>query len=332
MTNVRWIPIFSTGTDAPLPRCEWALDGGIVAGVFAYTIWGIGLVYVKWLEYVPALEITAQRVIWALVFVALWISIFPRWHEVGAAFRSTKELKLLLLSATFCGINWLLSAVGVLHAHVMELSFGYFFAPISIVVAGKILLRERITIAQFVAAGLASLAVAVQATSIGSMPWLSLAVGLNWTCYAYTRKKCTAAPIPGFFVECLLLSIPAIAYVWVLENNSSGHFLRDWHTRLLLIGLFSVTAIPLMCFATATRKLRLVTMGFLQYISPSLSFITAVTIFHERASSVKIISFPIVWLALTVFAWDAVQGERRRQLSPNSPTSPLVQHSSKTNG
>ena len=307
--------ISSSGAPTSRGKSGFTFDGGVVAGVSAFAIWGVGLIYIKWLQHVPAFEITAQRVIWALLFVIGWLFIIRKWGAVATAFRSVQELKVLSIAAIFCGFNWLFSAVAVLNGYVVELSFGYFVAPIMIVITGAALLRERMNILQATAVGLAAIAAAVQGVAIGNVPWFSLAVGLNWTCYSYVRKKCTTPAVPGFFVECFLLAIPALAYVYFIETNQQGHFLADSYTTALLIGSFSVTAVPLICFTAANKKLRLVTMGILQYIAPSLQFLSAVAIFQEPASAAKLVTFPIIWVALTIFAWDAVRRERWQRVS-----------------
>jgi chloramphenicol-sensitive protein RarD len=293
----------------------------------AYTIWGLCVVLLKWLGHVPMLEVTAHRVVWSLVFIVAWISLQGRWGEVARAASNPRILLLLAVTASLIAANWLIFIWAVTAGHVLELSFGYFFCPILVVAIGTLLDGERLLGKQPLVLGLTVVAVAIQGLAIGRLPLFALTVGLNFAVYTYVRKKVHAAgvqSVPGFFIECLLMSLVAVPYVLWLEGTGAGHFTLDQRTALLLMATISVTALPLILFASSNGKLRLVTTGILQYITPSLQFLLALFVYGEAFDGLKLFTFSLIWAALTLFTWDAIERERAKALAQTGE-GPLAQ-------
>jgi chloramphenicol-sensitive protein RarD len=299
----------------PMFGTDNALAGAVAMSVAAYTIWGVCVVLFKYLGHVPLLEITAHRVVWSLLFVALWLSLQGRWGEVKAAIAKPRNVAMLGVTGALVGGNWLIFVWAVAAGQVLELSFGYFLAPICVVLVGTLLAREQLVGRQRLVVGLTVVAVAIQALALGRLPVFALMVGVNWAIYTYVRRKIPVQAVPGFFIECLLMTVPALIYLLVLERRGLGHFRADTSTALLLISTVTVTALPLILFAASNAKLRLVTTSLLQYITPSLHFLIALIIYGEPVNGVKLFTFLLIWSALALFTLDAFERERQKAIA-----------------
>lgn len=300
------------GLGAAIGNADREIQSAVVMSVAAYAIWGVCVILFKWLGNVPLLEITAHRVVWSLLFVAVWIGMQGRWGEVRKALANPRHVMLLGVTGLLIGMNWLIFVWAVAAGQVLEISFGYFFAPIAIVMLGAFVLREPLNSKQQLVVGLTIAAVVIQGTALGRLPWFSLMVGANWAIYTFVRKKIMVQAVPGFFIECLLLTPPALLYILFLEGQGLGHFRTDASTAGLLISTVLVTALPLILFAAGNAKLKLVTTGLLQYVTPSLHFLIAVLIYREPVNSVKLFTFGLIWSALAIYSWDAIERERAK--------------------
>ena len=280
---------------------------GIFYALGAYFIWGIAPAYFKLVKQVAPAEIMTHRVIWSALFMVLLISLSRSWPQVQAVLRQPKKVLLLALTAFAIGGNWLLFIWAVNNQHMLEASLGYFINPLINVVFGMLFLRERFRRLQWVAVLLATLGVLIQLWQFGSLPVIALGLALSFAFYGLLRKKIQVDAQSGMLIEtCWLLPLAAI-YLFGIADSSTSHLSANaMSLNLMLIAAGIVTTIPLMLFAAACTRLRLSTVGFFQYLGPTLMFLLAVVFYDERITPDKLITFCFIWLALAVFIGDAV--------------------------
>jgi chloramphenicol-sensitive protein RarD len=287
---------------------------GLVYGLAAYGAWGVFPIYLKAVRTVPVVEVLCHRVVWALVVLAVITAVRGETRAVMAALRDRRALLVLSGSTVLIAINWLVYIFSVAHARILESSLGYYINPLVSVLLGIVLLGERLTALMKAAVVAAAAGVTWLAFDLGQLPWISLVLAFSFGTYGLLRKIAPVGALIGLTVETLLLAPFCAAYlVWSMTHGRSG-FLADgpWiRTLLLLAG--PVTAIPLLCFAGAARRLPLSTMGFLQYVSPTLQFLLAVVVYHEPFSRGRAGAFACIWVAVAIFAFDSV---RRRAPEP----------------
>jgi chloramphenicol-sensitive protein RarD len=280
---------------------------GLVAGIAAFTTWGLIPVYWKLLRKIPASEILAHRFVWTSLFLVALLTWQARWPDVRNILRSRRTTLYCLSSGLAVALNWFFFIYAVNIGHVIETSLGYFMTPLVNVLFGAILLRERLTRWQLFSILLASAAVIYLTVGYGQFPWIALALCLSFGLYGLLRKQSGTAAIPGLFVETVLLVPAALAYLISLQMHGQLHF--NLHSRMLSILLIStgiVTAVPLFWFGYAARHLRLTTIGFLQYLSPTGSFFLGVFLYREPFTRTHLITFSLIWAALGIFTFEAV--------------------------
>jgi chloramphenicol-sensitive protein RarD len=284
---------------------------GVASAVAAFLIWGLFPLYWKQVASVPALEIVAHRTAWAFVFVAAWVSWRGGWGLAAAVVANRRTLLVLAIGALLIGVNWLLYIWAVTHAHVMEGSLGYYINPLVNVLLGVVVLRERLSRPQALAVGLAAAGVAVLSLGYGRFPWIALALASTFGLYGLVRKTVAADAITGLLCETAILTPAAAGYLLLLGARGSGAFgVSTKATALLVLG-GAVTAVPLALFAYGARALPLSTLGFIQYLSPSLQFLCAVLIYGEPFTAAHAVTFACIWTALAVLTWDARKRLRR---------------------
>ena len=292
-------------TDGPDASQSSAIDTtGLAAALGAYGIWGFAVLFFKLLGEVPASEVIAHRIAWTVVFVGLWLAFQGRLGEVRAAFADRAVFARLTLAAVLISGNWLIFVWAIGEARVLETAFGYFINPLVNVALGFVLLGERFSRLQAVAIAIAIFAVAVQATGLTGFPWVSLTLACSFAVYGFIRKTVNVKPSPGLFVETLILLPAALAYTFWLAHTGSGHFAVTPYDTFLLAMTGIVTALPLILFSTGARRLPYSTIGVLQYLAPSISFLLAVFAFGEPLSPIKLTSFVLIWISLAIFAAD----------------------------
>ncbi len=284
---------------------ENTLRFGLIAGVTAYTLWGVFPIYLKALSDVSALEILAHRVFWSVPFGALILTFRKQWSEVLAALLNRRVLLMLALSAVAISLNWLIYVWAVINDRVLEASLGYYINPLMYVAAGVFIMGEKLRRAQIISVALASIGVLVLTFGAGVFPAVSLALAVLFTAYGYIRKTTHVGAMPGLFLEVLLLSPIALLYVlWLMSAGKAMFLSGGGGMDLLLILAGPVTVIPLVCFALAARRLKLSTLGFLQYIGPTFQFALGLY-YGERFTVFHAICFGLIWIALGVFSIDA---------------------------
>ncbi|MFV8572069.1 EamA family transporter RarD [Marinobacter sp. SBS5] len=284
---------------------------GVAYGLAAYTMWGSFPLYFALFEGIPAWEVLIHRVVWSCVFLAVVISLLKRWSPVKVALRYPKRLGFVLGCAIFIALNWGIYIYAVETRQVMQASLGYFLTPLVNVAMGMLILGERISRLQLVAVVLAAVAIVYQIVLLGVLPWITLALAFSFGTYGLMRKKVDLDGLSGLFVETLLLlPLGLLALAW-LSAQGMSHLTDSASSALLLMSSGIVTAIPLLAFAGAARRLRLSTVGFLMYINPTLQFLIAMYVFHEPLGTEKLISFVMIWVALAIYSWSAWNGRAR---------------------
>ena len=278
---------------------------GLIAGICAYVFWGFLPVYFKLTHAVPALEILAHRVVWAVPFGLFIILLRRQWGEVKAAFKNPKTLGYLTLAALFIALNWGIYIWAVQQDQIFQASLGYYINPLLFVLIGVAFLGETLRKLQIFAVILATIGVAILTIYGGKFPWISLTLAVSFTIYGLIRKKIAIGAMPGLFVETIVLLAPALGYlIWLGAQGDLvfGHTTTGMNALLILAG--PITVIPLAAFAFAARRLRLSTIGFLQFIGPSLQFMTGIY-YGEKLSPAYLLCFAFIWGAVILFAWDA---------------------------
>lgn len=284
---------------------------GLFLGLGAYFLWGFLPLYFKLLANLLPTEIVAHRILWSLVFLAVLATVWKRWGTIREALRAPRVMAMLLATSVLIAGNWLVYIWAVLNGHVLEGSLGYYLNPLVNVLLGVVLLKEKLSRAQIFAVGLASAGVAVLAVGAGSGLWISLTLACTFAAYGFIRKVAPVDSLEGLSIETALLAPVALAWLFWLEHEGSGAMPMDLATTLLVMGAGLVTAVPLLLFAAAAKRLPYSTLGFLQYVAPTIQFLLAVSLFGEKLTTAHIICFGAIWSALVIFAVDGIRSGRR---------------------
>lgn len=290
------------------------IKDGLIFGIIAYTLWGLFPIYLKSVGDASALEILAHRILWSVPFGAVLIALRKQWDEVAKAFTTPRVLLLLGVSALAISSNWLIYVWSVVNDRVLEASLGYYINPLMYVAAGVFILGERLRPIQIFAVCLATLGVLVLTFGAGVFPWVSLTLAVLFTLYGYLRKTTPVGAMPGLFIETTLLSPIALVYLLWLMSTGNAVFLNGstmMDTLLVLAG--PVTVVPLVLFALSARRLRLSTIGFLQYIGPTLQFFLGIY-YGETFTWAHGICFGSIWIALALFSFDAARASRAERI------------------
>ncbi|MCU1726508.1 EamA family transporter RarD [Pseudomonas sp. 7P_10.2_Bac1] len=286
---------------------------GYILGLSAYVIWGLFPLYFKLLESVPAAEIIVSRVLWSALFGALLLLVWKHPGWLQELRDNPKRFAVLAGSGLLIAVNWLTYVWAVNNDRMLEASLGYYINPLVNVLLGLLLLGERLRRLQWIAVGLAAIGVAEQVWQAGSLPWVSLVLALTFGFYGLIRKQAPVKALPGLVVETWML-VP-IAFGWLLfhpEANSAHAEFWTTSQAWLLLAAGPATLIPLVCFNAATRHLPYTTIGFMQYIAPTLVLILAVWVFGEHLSDSTLIAFMFIWAGLVVYSIDAWLSLRRK--------------------
>jgi chloramphenicol-sensitive protein RarD len=285
---------------------------GLAFALLAYFLWGFLPLYMKALAHIPPPEVIAHRILWSIPIAGTVLIVLKRTSALRAALASPRMVAQAALTATVISVNWGIYVWAIGAGRALDTALGYYINPLFSVFLGAVLLGERLTRAQLVAIGLAVIAVAVLTWEAGNLPWVALALTFSWGAYAYFRKTLPIGPNQGFFLEILLLSPIALAYVIYLELTGTGHLLAaSGLDTALLIGCGAVTAVPLMLYANGAKLLRLSTIGMLQYIAPTMIFLIAVFVFDEPFSTTKLVAFTLIWAALALFTTSMLSSAQR---------------------
>ncbi|WP_374930549.1 EamA family transporter RarD [Serratia marcescens] len=285
---------------------------GIFFALAAYFMWGIAPAYFKLIQQVSADEILTHRIIWSFFFILALITLGRNWQKVRAACQNRKRLLLLAVTALLIGGNWLLFIWAVNNHHMLEASLGYFINPLVNVLLGMLFLGERFRRMQWVAVALAFTGVLVQLWQFGSLPIIGLGLAFSFAFYGLLRKKIAIDAQTGMLIETLWLLPVAAGYLFLFADSPTSHLSANpWSLNLLLVAAGIVTTVPLLCFTAAATRLRLSTLGFFQYLGPTLMFLLAVTFYGETVGQDKLVTFGFIWAALILFTLDALYTQRK---------------------
>jgi chloramphenicol-sensitive protein RarD len=283
---------------------------GIAYAAAAYLSWGVFPLYFRQLAGVPAVEILAHRIVWSAVFMALLVTVLRRWGSTVRTLRVAGTLPTLTATALLISANWLTYIWAVNEGHVLEASLGYFVNPLVTVLLGVAFLRESLTRAQGLALALAGAGVAALIIRAGTVPWIAIALAVTFGLYGLLRKRLRVDATAGLLGEVGVLAPAALLYLGWRALHGAAHFGADPRHTLLLAASGVVTALPLLWFAGGVRRLRLSTVGLLQYFNPTMQFAIAVFAFGEPFGASHGIAFGCIWASLAIYTADALATAR----------------------
>jgi chloramphenicol-sensitive protein RarD len=286
-------------------------------------MWGLFPLYWPLLKPATAVEILAHRVFWSGVVMMLLIAVLGRGPHLRRVLTDRRAFGILVLAAGVIAVNWGAYIWGVNNGHVVETSLGYFINPLVTVLMGVVILGERLRRLQWVALGIAAVAVLGLTVEYGRPPWVALALAFSFAFYGLAKKKANVGAVESLTVETLVLAPLAAGYIWWLSSQGTSTFGSEgaWHAALLM-ATGVVTAIPLICFGAAATRISLTTIGLLQYLAPTIQFALGVLLFREDMPAMRWVGFMLVWTALVIFTYEAIT-HRRRQLRLTAQASAL---------
>ena len=272
---------------------------GFAYALTAYLLWGFLPFYMKAVAHIPAFEVVAHRIVWSLPIAGLILLVRRRFGDILVALRTPRTLLMAMVTAGLITINWSIYVWSIAAGRAVETALGYYINPLFSIFLGFLLLGERLDGRQKTAIALAALAVGVLAYEAGGLPWVSVGLAVSWGFYAYFKRSLPVGPNQGFFLEVMILSVPALAYILYVQTRGGGHFTTgNMSDTMLLLSAGLVTAIPLMIYANGAKLLRLSTIGIMQYIAPTMIFLIAVFIFREPFGVYKMTAFILIWISL----------------------------------
>jgi chloramphenicol-sensitive protein RarD len=286
---------------------------GVTFGIAAHLVWGVMAYYFKLIADVSPVEVAVHRGLWSLAVAALVIWFLGQFDDVRKAIANPRILLTLLFTSLLIVFNWGFYVWSIQNGHTIEASLGYYINPLLNVVAGALFLGERFTRLQLLAIGIAVVAVLLQTIAAGVVPWLGLMLGSTFCLYGFIRKTVDVGATQGFFIEVLIIFPPALAIAMWMGGTGEAAFLTTSFYTLMLMGCGVLTAAALLFFAAAIKRIRYSTAGLMQYISPSLVFLTAVFIFGEPMNIWRWLSFALLWVALAIYSYAALKEGRRMQ-------------------
>ncbi len=295
---------------------------GILAILAASTIWGLSGLFYKALAHVPPMEVLAHRTLWSLLLFAIILGVRGRLGAVLTVLKTPRTVAALALAALMISLNWGGYITSIQFNYALEASLGYYFFPLMVVLLGALFLGERFSLGQGLALGLMALAVLVLTFGLGTPPWIALFLASTFGIYALIKKQVDAGPMVSVFVEVLILApIAAIwlfgahRYGWATVARPSGWFGSSWQDSILLVLTGPMTAGPLILFSYAAQRVRLSTVGLIQYLNPSLQFAVAAVVFAEPVTRWHAMALPLIWAALALYYFET----KRREASGSTP-------------
>ncbi len=275
---------------------------GILYALAAFVLWGLLPAYWKQLQSVAPLEILCHRVVWSCLFLCLIITYQKRWVEVTQTFKSNSQLKKLFCSGSLIGCNWFIYIWAVNTGHVIETSLGYYITPMVNVLLGFLLLGERFSRPQLIAFSSVVTGICYSLGTYGTLPAFGLTLAFSFAFYGFARKQIKILPIPGLLVETCVLILPALVYIGWRIIFSDSLFLQRTDITLWLMGSGVATSLPLLWFAAATARLKLSTIGIVQYLAPTIAFLLGVFVYREAFDRHTLITFCLIWLGVFIYS------------------------------
>ncbi|MEM6532250.1 MAG: EamA family transporter RarD [Myxococcota bacterium] len=283
---------------------------GTLYALGAFGLWGFMPLYFKAVAEASALELLAHRIVWSLVLVSLFLVLRSRADEILSALRNRRLVAMLALSAFLVASNWLVYIWSVVSGQVLQSSLGYYINPLVNVVLGRVFLGERLRKTQWLAVAIAGAGVMALVIRLGELPWISLTLATTFAFYGLVRKQTPVKPVVGMHLESLLLTPLALGYLIYLGGADELVFGNALPLTALLIASGVITAVPLIFFAEAARRLTLTSLGFFQYIAPTFQFLLAVALFGESFTNAHAVAFGCIWFALALYSLDSIAALR----------------------
>jgi chloramphenicol-sensitive protein RarD len=281
---------------------------GIFYAVSAFFFWGTIPIYFKQVSSVEPFEVLIHRIIWSVIVLVILLYFTKQFTEVKKILKDFTQLKYLLLSSFFVSLNWLVFIYAISVDKILETSLGYFINPLVFILMGYLFFNEKMNSTQKIAVAIAGFAIMIQIVSFGSIPIIALALAFSFVLYGMVRKKINVSSIPGLFLETLLLFPIALTYlIYLILNDSSALLGNDSYVSFMLILAGIITVLPLLWFNAAVTRLQLTSIGILQYIGPSVSFLIAIYIYNEPFTLEKVVTFSLIWIALAIFSYDVLK-------------------------
>ncbi|PHR65191.1 MAG: protein RarD [Idiomarina sp.] len=285
---------------------------GVFFAIAAYTMWGVAPIYFKWLQEVPALEILSHRILWSFILVFILIMVLRRGNRLKPVLQNKQQMARLALATCLLGGNWFLFIWAINNDHILDASLGYYINPLLNVAIGMAFFAERMRKMQLVAIALAVTGVLIQVISFGSVPWVALALACSFAIYGAIRKRLPIDSITGLWLETLILTPAVLIYLVFFASSDAADMTQNtWQINTLLIAAGVVTTAPLLCFTAAAQRIRYSTLGFFQYIGPSMMFVLAVWVYGEPLAADKLVTFAIIWVALALYSIDTLVHQQR---------------------
>ncbi|WP_308342264.1 EamA family transporter RarD [Roseobacter insulae] len=286
---------------------------GVAAMVAACTIWGLSPMYYKMLSHVPAMEVLSHRMIWSLAFFGVVLAAQGRLREVTRSMNTSRSFGLVAVASLMIAANWALFIWSVQTGRTTQTSLGYYIYPLVAVVIGRLVFGERLGAVQWTAVCLATVAVMVLTLGLGTAPWIALILALTFGLYGMIKKQLDVGPVVSVTAEVLLL-VPVAGFILLQTYHNTGTvFGEDMRTMALLIFAGPITAVPLILFSFAARRLAMTTIGLLQYINPTLQFACAVFVFSEPFGQWHLVAFVLIWTALAFYSVSALRQDSARR-------------------
>lgn len=293
-------------------RPEEHLDSpsGLAFAVSAYFLWGFLPLYMKAVAHISPAEVVAHRIVWSVPFALVVLILLRRTSDIRAALASPKMILMAAATAAVISVNWGLYVWSIGSGHALEAALGYYINPLFSILLGAIVLRERLKRLQWAAIAVAAAGVLVLTVAAGKAPWVALGMTLTWGTYALLKRRLPIGPNQGFLLEVLILLPFALGYVAKLHLSSESHFGLTVFDTVMLLGLGAVTAGPLMLYANGAKRLRLSTIAILQYIAPTMIFLTAVFVFGEPFGAARAVAFPMIWASVAIYLYSIFRQTR----------------------
>jgi len=286
---------------------------GATAATLAFLLWGGVPLYWKQLQSVPAFELIAHRICWSILFLLAIMALRGTLRELRPAFMHARIFWWTLAASLLLATNWTIYVWAVNAGHVIETSLGYFLTPLFNVMLGYWLLHERLRRLQWVSIGCAATGVLLLLFHAGSVPWIAISLAVTWGLYGVLKKQSQLGPIAGLsFETLLLLPFAAACVIWLVQagDGALGHVSPRLHVYILGVGI--ITSVPLLLFAYGAQRIRLVTLGLLQYIAPTVQFLLGLYVFHEPFDATRLQACLFIWFGLVIYTADSVWAQRAR--------------------
>jgi chloramphenicol-sensitive protein RarD len=298
-------------------RLSPSLRSGLPYALGAHVVWGSMPLYLLLVQSVPPLEFVAWRLIFTLPLCVLFLAVTRGWSELREVLRNRRAVLTLLGSASMVAVNWWLYVWAIHNGHVYAASLGYYILPLMMMLLGLVVLGEKLTRTQWSAVMLAGLGVGILAIGALTTMWLSLAMAVTFGIYGLLRKTVSAGPLAGLMVETLILLPAALGIVaWHWTTLAGPALGQGWGVALAVAWSGPMTALPLMWFATAARRLPYTVMGFLQFSSPTIVFVLGLTVFGEELRPAQLACYVLIWAAAALFTWELLRGRKAEEPVP----------------